>query len=219
MTAIFDAISEPVARRVTAGLAKIGLVLRGRAWKGAGTAGVTPTQREALALLQDAPSGLRLSSLATLMCISAPTASDAVGALVAKNLVAKEPGPDRRSVNLRLTSAGETLLGSTSEWPDFLVRAVDTLEAAEQASFLRSLVKIIRALQLNGDIPLQRMCATCRYFRPNVHDGQLAPHHCAFVDAPFGDRHLRLNCAEQEPADAEFATENWARFVSEPTPS
>ena len=106
MPAIFDAISEPVARRVAAGLARIGLVLRSRAWKGATPAGVTPTQAQALALLGDAPAGMRLSTLAQALGVSAPTASDMVGSLVAKGLARKKPGPDKRSLALRLTPEG-----------------------------------------------------------------------------------------------------------------
>jgi DNA-binding MarR family transcriptional regulator len=214
MTAIFDAISEPIAKRVTGGLAKIGLVLKSRAWKGAGPAGVSPTQAQALALLREAPKGMRLNALAGLLGISAPTASDAVNTLVGKGLAVKEPGPDKRSIALKLTPEGESLAERTAEWPGFMARAVDALEPAEQASLLRSLVKLIRALQENGDIPPQRMCVTCRYFRPNAHDEPSAPHHCAYVDAPFGDRHLRLNCAEQEDASPEWKHAVWERFAT-----
>jgi hypothetical protein len=42
------------------------------------------------------------------------------------------------------------------------------------------------------------MCVTCRYFRPHVHSDPERPHHCAFVDAPFGDRALRLDCRDHE---------------------
>jgi DNA-binding MarR family transcriptional regulator len=212
MTAIFDAISEPIAKRVTGGLAKIALVLRSRAWKGAAPAGVTPTQGQALSLLREAPKGMRLAALAELLGVSAPTASDTVTSLVVKGMAAKEPGPDKRSVTLKLTPAGEALADRTAEWPDFLARAVETLDPIEQAAFLRSLVKIIRTLQVNGDIPPQRMCVTCRHFRPFAHVEAVNPHHCAYVDAPFGDRHLRLNCAEQEEAPAEQRAAAWERF-------
>ncbi len=219
MTAIFDAISEPIAKRVTAGLAKIGLVLKSRAWKGAGAAGVTPTQAQAIALLHEAPKGMRLSALASLLGVSPPTASDAVNTLVSKGLARKEPGPDKRSIALRLTPEGEAMVDRTAEWPGFLARAVDSLEAGEQAAFLRSLVKLIRALQESGEIPAQRMCVTCRYFRPYAHEDALAPHHCAYVDAPFGDRHLRLNCPEQEDASPEWRQASWERFTMTETPS
>ncbi|PSJ40533.1 MarR family winged helix-turn-helix transcriptional regulator [Allosphingosinicella deserti] len=214
MTAIFDSISEPLSRRVTAGLAKIGLVLRSRAWKGAGLAGVTPTQGQALALLREAPQGMKLAALAHLLGVSAPTASETVSALVAKQLAEKTPGSDRRSLTLKLTQQGETIALRTADWPDFLGTAVETLDPSEQAAFLRALVKIIRALQENGDIPVQRMCVTCRHFRPYAHPGSPTPHHCAFVDAPFADRHLRLNCPEQEPAPAEQRDAAWTRFAA-----
>lgn len=219
MTAIFDSISEPIAKRVTAGLAKIGLVLKSRAWKGAGAAGVTPTQAQALALLREAPKGMRLGALAGLLGVSAPTASDAVNTLVGKGLAAKEPGPDKRSVALKLTPKGEAVADCAAEWPGFLARAVDELEATEQAALLRSLVKLIRTLQENGDILPQRMCVTCRYFRPYAHADSIAPHHCAYVDAPFGDRHLRLNCAEQEDASPEWKQAAWERFATPNAPS
>ncbi|MGF7146443.1 DNA-binding MarR family transcriptional regulator [Sphingomonas zeicaulis] len=216
MSAIFDSMSEPIARRVTAGLAKIGLVLRTRAWKGAGSAGVTPTQGQALALLRDAPDGMGLRALAKLLGVSPPTATDAVNTLVSKGLVGKAPGPDRRSISLILTPQGVDLAERTREWPDFLADAVDTLDPVEQAAFLRAVVKVIRALQVNGDVPPQRMCVNCTFFRPNVHRDTANPHHCAYVDAPFGDRHLRLACPEHQLADVEEQEAAWRRFAPLP---
>ena len=58
------------------------------------------------------------------------------------------------------------------------------------------------------------MCVTCQFFQPNRYPGSDRPHHCALVDAPFGDRHLRLNCAEQVAADPETAKQNWHLYVS-----
>lgn len=213
MTAIFDSMSEPIARRVTAGLAKIGLVLRSRAWKGAGSAGVTPTQGQALALLRDAPEGMSLRGLARLLGVSPPTATDAVNTLVSKGLVAKAPGADKRSITLALTPQGADLAEQTREWPGFLANAVDTLDPVEQAALLRALVKVIRALQLNGDVPQQRMCVTCTFFQPNIYDDATNPHHCAYVDAPFGDRHLRLACPEHQPATHQEQEDTWRRFA------
>ena len=47
---------------------------------------------------------------------------------------------------------------------------------------------------------MSRMCLDCRFFRPDVHDDPARPHHCAFVDAPFGDAQLRIDCADHQPA-------------------
>ena len=216
----FDAVSQPITERLSTGLAKIGLALKTKAWRGAAPSRLTPTQGQTLVLLRGAPQGLRLDEVAKGLGVTAPTASDCVAALVSKGLVTRDRSPhDRRAIALRLTAEGAAMADRVAGWPDFLLRAVDTLSEAEQVAFLRVLVKIIRTLQIAGDIPPQRMCVACRYFRPNVHEEPDRPHHCDFVDAPFGDRHLRLECLEQEPAPAYAAADNWSRWTgSSPSP-
>jgi DNA-binding MarR family transcriptional regulator len=209
----FEAASQPVAERVGTGLAKIGMALKTRAWRGAAPERITPTQAQALVLLRGAPRGLSLGEVAKGLGVTAPTASDAVAALISKGLVSRGRSADNhRVVVLTLATKGKALADRVTGWPDFLLRAVGTLPPAEQAGFLRALVKIIRDLQEAGDIPTQRMCVSCRYFRPNANSDRERPHRCAFVDAAFGDRHLRLDCGEQEPAPSGEAQANWIRW-------
>ncbi len=209
----FEGASEPVGQRVSTGLAKIGMALKSKAWRGAAPERLTPTQGQALVLIRGTPRGLRLDEVAKGLGVTAPTASDAVATLASKGLVARARAVDNhRAVSLTLTTEGAALADRVADWPDFLLRAVNTLEGAEQTTFLRALVKIIRSLQEAGDIPTQRMCVTCRYFRPNIHDDHDRPHHCAFVDAPFGDRHLRLDCLEQELAPVDEQRAHWIRW-------
>jgi len=213
LTVDFDNISEPVPRRIATGLSKIGLAIRTQNWSAAGGQGLTPTQGQILSLLA-ARAPMRLSDLAAELGVTRATASDAVAALTRKGLVAKAPDKDdARAIALSLTRDGRGEAERAAAWPDFLLRAVDTLSPAEQTVFLRSLVKMIRRLQERGEISTARMCASCRYFRPNVHDDPARPHHCAYVDAPFGDRHLRLDCPEFEAADADRAEAVWRRFA------
>lgn len=217
----FDANGEPIAQRVSTGLAKISLALKTHAWRGASSAGLTPTQGQALVLLRAAPQGMRLDRLARDLGVTAPTASDAVSALVAKGLVVRGRSTDNhRAVALTLTPEGKDLADKAADWPDFLMRALGALDQGEQAGFLRALIKIIRSLQEAGDIPIQRMCVSCRYFRPYSHVDFEKPHHCAFVNAPMGDRNLRIDCAEQEaaaPAEAEARWARWSTFLANPS--
>ncbi|HEX3196534.1 MAG TPA: helix-turn-helix domain-containing protein, partial [Propionibacteriaceae bacterium] len=81
---------EPLDKRVTIGLAKIGIALKQQAWAEAGGRGLTPTQGQVLALLRANPNGLRLRALAEQLGVSAATTSDSVAALHRKGLVAKE---------------------------------------------------------------------------------------------------------------------------------
>lgn len=197
----FDFAADPVSRRVAAGLAKIGLAIKTRAWREAGRRGLTPTQGQVLTLLRLRPqTGMRLAEIAQGLAVTAATASDAVAALARKGLVKKlRAADDGRSLAVRLTSAGSREADRVAGWPDFLLDAIEALSPGEQEVFLRGLIEMIRRLQERGQIPISRMCVTCRFFRPNVHADAQRPHHCDFVDAPFGDRHLRLDCPDHAP--------------------
>jgi DNA-binding MarR family transcriptional regulator len=204
---------DAIAKRIASGLGRLALALKAKAWKGAADEGITPTQGEVLARLAEAPSGTRLSDLAHQLGVSAPTASDAVSTLAGKALVEKRSGEDKRSVTLRLTKEGKRLAARAADWTDFLVEAAETLDDHEREEFLVALVKIIRALQENGDISPQRMCVTCEHFRPHAHKDAANPHHCAFIDTAFGAASLRLNCADHSALDVNFREELWGRFV------
>ena len=215
-TAIFDSLSEPVSRRVASGFTRIALAIRSQGWRAAEPTGITPTQVQALVALREGRDGMRLAALAAQLGVSAPTMSARVNTLIDKGLVAKEPGPDRRSIGLRLTPQGAAVLDDAAQWPGFLTRAVGALDPQEQADLLRALVKVIRTLQVEGEIAPQRMCVTCRHFRPHAHADPQLPHHCAYVDAPFGDQHLRLACPEQQDAPADKQQAAWNRFINVP---
>src|SRR5215207_1966833 len=119
---------EPLDRRVTTGLAKIGIALKQQAWAEAGGRGLTPTQGQVLALLRANPAGLRLGALAEQLGVTAATTSDSVTALQRKGLVAKGP----------IAGDGRGEAAAAAAWPDFLLEAVDELSTAEQATFARA---------------------------------------------------------------------------------
>ena len=204
---------QPLDKRVTVGLAKIGIALKQQAWAEAGGRGLTPTQGQVLALLRANPDGLRLGALAEQLGVTAATTSDSVTALQRKGLVTKEPmAGDGRGVIVLLTPTGTREAAAAAAWPDFLLEAVGELSTVEQATFLRALVSMIRTLQEKGRIPVARMCVSCRFFRPYQHDNPARPHHCAFVDAPFGDGELRLDCPDFRTAPDEQAAQTWLAF-------
>ena len=205
---------DAIAQRIASGLGRLALALKTGAWKRAAAEGITPTQGEALARLADAPHGMRLSDLAHQLGVSAPTASDAVSTLAAKALIVKRAGEDKRSVTLKLTREGKRLAARAADWTDYLVEAVETLDDHEHEDVLVGLIKIIRALQENGNISPQRMCVTCEHFRPHAHSDAANPHHCAFIDAAFGASSLRLNCADHNLAENDLRKKNWNLYVS-----
>jgi DNA-binding MarR family transcriptional regulator len=208
--------SEPLEQRIATGLAKIGLALKHQSWQNAGGRGLSPTQAQILALLAGAPEPQRPSALAERLAVSLPTVSESVRVLVEKKLVEKIPdAKDARATLLGLTASGRAEAKQAAGWPDFLASAAEALDDEEQEVFFTGLVKMIRTLQDRGQIPVSKMCVTCRYFRPNEHAGEALPHHCAFVDAPLGARHLRLECPDHDAAAEADRAALWDRFVAD----
>lgn len=210
----FDDGPPSTATRAGLGLAKLGLALRAESWRGAHSRGLTPTQGQILALLLDR-TGMTVNEVATEIGVTAPTVSDAVSTLVAKRLVRKaRAAVDGRRVVLTLTAAGRREAGRSAAWPDVLAGAVRTLPEADQAAFLRGLLRMLRQLQIEGRIPVAHMCVGCRFFVPHAYADADRPHHCHFVDAPFGDRHLRVDCGDWQAAADADEPRAWARFTS-----
>lgn len=207
---------EPIEteQRIVDGLAKIAQVLKKGAWQGAGSRGLTPTQGEILRFVASSARPPRLSDVAKALGVKAPTASKAVAALLEKGLLEKVAAPeDARAVALTLTRRGKGEAEHSSEWPSALASAVGSLGADEQRVLLRTIVKLIRKLQIEGQIEVARTCASCVYFRPYAHDDAERPHHCAFVDAPFGDGALRVDCPDHVEASPSEARRIRARFL------
>jgi DNA-binding MarR family transcriptional regulator len=206
---------QDTAERVAQALERIATALRSDAWETALARGLTPTQARVLGYLRfRGARGARVSEVAKALAVSTATASESTDALVRKGLVRKARLPeDGRARLLLLTSSGRREADRLAGWPEFLLKAVRALPEPEQASFLRVLLKTIRELQEAGRIPVSRMCVTCAYFRPYAHPDPRAPHHCAFVDAPFGDGQLRVDCPDHTPAEAGQEEENWRRFA------
>jgi DNA-binding MarR family transcriptional regulator len=212
----FENDSSSVGRRIATGLSKISLAMKSRAWAEGTDRHLTPTQGQILALLRlRAHPGLRLTELAEGLGVTAATASDAVSALEEKGLVQKgRQEQDGRALQIVLTASGKREADRACGWPDFLLQGIAALSPAEQAVFLRGIVKMIRSLQDLNEIPVSRMCVTCQFFQPNVHNSPTRPHHCAFVDAPFGDGHLRLECPDHQPAEPDIAGQTWKVFTT-----
>ena len=203
--------------QIATGLAKIGMFLRSQAWQQAGPAALTPTQAQILVhLVRRGPA--RVGMLAAEIAVTQPTASDAASALIRKGLVERRADPaDGRAAMLHATDAARAVTAESAAWPDALLAATEVLDADERAALLKGLTKMIRTLQVHGEIPIQRMCATCSHFRPHAHADVERPHHCGFVNAAFGTADLRLDCGDHVEADVESERGNWSRFAEAAT--
>lgn len=205
--------SDSVTTRLREGFERIALVLRSDLWMASGKAGLNPSQAQALALLAERAGGLRAKEIAAHLAVSPPTIADTLAALERKGLVARAPDPaDARAMRVMLTDEGQKVGRALAQSKSQVTTALAMLSPDQQADLLLSQIRIIRSLQLAGAIPEQRICVSCRHFRPNAYPGAAQPHHCAFVNAAIGDRDLRLDCGEHEAADPSIQSANWMAF-------
>ena len=205
-------------KQAATGLAQLSLYLRTRQWKTGEALGLTPTQITVLTLLRQRGSN-RVRTLAKLLGVSLATASRVISALERKQLVRKSIDPaDGRATLVSLTQAGVRVVSSRTEFPEALLSALAGLSPLESRALHTALSKVILELQESGAIEPQRMCCTCRFFRPYRHSDQSRPHHCDFVDAPFGTASLRLDCGDHQPAEEAARKERWRRFLAATPP-
>lgn len=130
------------------------------------------------------------------------TVSDALTALENKELLVRTRSEDnKRTVVLSLSTEGKRLARKLGAWLNTLQQHVSELDDEAKPLLLASLMHLIAAFEKDGLISTTHMCAACAYFRPNAHPNTSKPHHCAYIDKPFGDAELRIDCPDFQEAD------------------
>ena len=200
---------------ITVGLTKIATALRSQAWEGGTAQKLTPTQGQILGFLADrGAQPVRLNDVATELCLTAATASEAVITLVEKKFVHKaRSAEDQRVLVITLTAAGRREAQRVTGWTQVVQAGVKSLTPDEQAVLLRGLTKVIHSLQEQGAILVVRMCAGCTYFQPHVHNDAAKPHHCGLMNKAIGEGQLRLDCPEFIPGAEIEQVRRWERFL------
>ena len=114
-----------------------------------------------------------MSALAGHFGARQPTVTDSVIALERKGLVCRQADlVDARAVVVKVMPNARPR--KALECPSHIAAALADLSEAEQASLLKTPIKLIRNLQLRKAIPPQRLCVTCKYFPQATGDKALS---------------------------------------------
>ncbi|GIW71701.1 MAG: hypothetical protein KatS3mg102_1243 [Planctomycetota bacterium] len=197
--AAFEQGSGSIDTRLAAALARIALVGARALARQAQQHALSALQGQLLEqLVRRGPA--QIGALAAQLGVRSPTVSDAVSALERKGLVRRQPaGADGRGVLVRPSARGRRLAARHAQWTEVFRRATAELAPRDKAGLLRLLLRIIAELVQRGLVRQARICPSCEYFRPYAHPGAPAAHHCALVDLPLGDEHLRADCPDHRP--------------------
>lgn len=199
MVDVPDVPGPPPANQLLIGLARLGQAVRMQAWRNAGPHNLSPLQADIVTLLHGRDRPLRQGEIVEELASTPPTVSDAVKVLRRKELLEATRDPaDARALLLGLTPAGRDEAARLDVQSEPLTGAVAALSGDDLAAMLRGTTTMIKQLQDRNAIPISRMCLTCRFYVPRAHPDPVRPHHCNFVDAPFGDAELRVSCPDHE---------------------
>lgn len=193
---------ETLLQRIRVALSKISLynqiAAQGK------TCPYTLIEQQVLALLLTSPLHCAFrSSLAPALDVFSASLDEALHQLVTKDLIhVQATEQPSRDALLTLQPAGVLVAHGLIQWPHVLDSVLDSLSQSTQEELYLHLLRTILLLQESHKIPTSLMCVTCWHFRPRQYpENPDTPHHCAFVDAPFGDRDLQIDCPDHSDAD------------------
>jgi DNA-binding MarR family transcriptional regulator len=192
---------EALPHRLAAGLARVAVATQLAADDPAAELERTLAQQQLLLLLSRRRDGYTLADLAADAGMTAPVTESSIGTLVREGLVVMGPAAaSPGDVPVRISDRGRAQAPELLHWAADLLAELRNLDEIGQRQLLNVVIDHIRRLQRQGQIPVVKMCLTCRFFDGYAHPGTADPHHCRLVDAAFGHQLLRVRCPEQEPA-------------------
>jgi DNA-binding MarR family transcriptional regulator len=192
---------ESLPHRLATGLARVAVAMHLAADDPAAGLERTLAQQQLLLLLSQRRDGYTLSDLAGDAGMTTLTTESSIGTLVREGLVVMGSAAASPSdVLVTITERGRAQAPHLLHWASDLLAELRNLDEMGQLQLLQVVTGHIRRLQQQGQIPVVKMCLTCRFFDGYAHPGTADPHHCRLVDAAFGHQLLRVRCPEQEPA-------------------
>jgi DNA-binding MarR family transcriptional regulator len=193
---------ETSSRQLATGLARVAVAVHAAEGPG-GELERTIAQQQVLLLLSRRSEVYPLTDLAGDLGMTTQATMTAVSTLVREGLVSMGPSPSYApaAVRVTLTEAGRQHAPEVRGWAADLLAELHNLDHEGQHRLLAVVAGQIRRMQREGQIPVTKMCVSCRFFDGYAHPGSAQPHHCWLVDTPFGHQELRLRCPEAQPGE------------------
>ncbi|MDJ0625965.1 MAG: MarR family winged helix-turn-helix transcriptional regulator [Candidatus Caenarcaniphilales bacterium] len=135
------------------------------------------------------------SKIAEHLCVSKPTISDAVASIMKKKLIKKMDSNDGRSYKVALTNKGIEEVKILSSFETSFLESINKLSDQQKHSTWEALLRLLKSMQEQGLIPMNKMCFTCNHFAQDTFGEK---YYCNLMNSKLEDQNLRLNCEEHE---------------------
>lgn len=189
--------NDNLDNKIVAGLERLSQVFRILLWEKAKAHGLSPIQIQLLIFIQyHTPEKTTISYLAHEFNVTKPTVSDAVKILAQKDLVNKITDPyDTRSYTIQLTDRGRSIVADTENFANPLTDIITKTERADKVFLWENITHLIRELNRQKIISIQRTCFNCRHYSLT---GNI--HYCNLLGQTLQNENIRIDCPEFAPA-------------------
>jgi hypothetical protein len=124
--------------------------------------------------------------------ITKPTVSDAVKALIKKELIEKDfSSSDNRSYTILLTPSGKEVIKQTEDFANPLKSKLDTFEESKLDDLFHTLSQVIYKLNQAGILTVQRTCFGCKFYKKSNDI-----HFCNLLEKELQNSDIRIDCPE-----------------------
>ena len=187
--------SQSLSSKILVALERIAEAFKVSLWEESKKNQLSPIQVQILIFLQfHSPEKNKVSYLAQEFNVSKATISDAIKALLAKNLIFKEiEADDSRSYKIFLSEKGQKMAKDCATLSNKFEQAISQISDNQQITFFENLFQLISHLNQTGIVSVQRMCLNCCY-----HQLDAQRHYCNFLNTPLKINELRIDCEEHQ---------------------
>ncbi len=197
MSSVFDLThqQDDLSSRIVVGLERISEAFRVLLWEHAKVIGLSPIQIQILIFIAHHQENLcNVSHLAREFNMTKPTISDAVKALLKKEMIGKtQSSGDKRAYSIHLSQKGKNVVKVTENFAAPIKGYFEGIDDDQKKQMLKSLSNLIYQLNQTGVLTVQRTCFKCVYFEQHKSEN-----YCRLMEKPLPDQAIRLDCPEFE---------------------
>ncbi|HMZ45298.1 MAG TPA: MarR family winged helix-turn-helix transcriptional regulator [Chitinophagaceae bacterium] len=185
--------NDNIESKIVASLERIAQAFRVLLWQETKEFSLSPIQVQILIfLLNHSKDKCKVSYLAAEFNLTKATISDTIKTLEQKKLIEKEyEVEDSRSYIIHLTQKGKEIAQKTSFFTNEIKSPISKLSSENKEHLYCSLLDIIKYLNTQKIVTIQRSCINCTHYQTNKNG---LKHFCKLLNSNLSTSQVRIDC-------------------------